>query len=136
MTTIWNPNGTIEHIIDSCRMLAQREYTRRHNDVCGIIHQQITLNLGLPEDWKPYYRYVLVQVFENEHYLLYRDRPIQTDHLVVHNLPGIVLCGEKSWVDPLAQHVHYRRKLCARCLSSLLKITADFEPRYLGENNK
>ena len=32
--------------------------------------------------------------------------------------------------------VHYRRKLCARCLWSLLKITADFEPRYLGEKKR
>ena len=45
-------------------MLVQREYTRRHNDV-----------------------YIL----ENEHYLLYWDKAIQTDHLVVHNRPDIVL---------------------------------------------
>ena len=32
--------------------------------------------------------------------------------------------------------IHYRRKLCARCLSSLLKITPDFEPRYLGEKKR
>ena len=57
--------------------------TRRHNDVCGIIHQQIALNLGLLQDWKPYYRYVPVQVLENEHYLLYWDRTIQADRLVV-----------------------------------------------------
>ena len=49
-----NPNETIEHIIDGCRMLAQREYTRRHNDVCGIIHQEIALNLRLRQDWEPH----------------------------------------------------------------------------------
>ena len=30
-------------------------------------------------------------------------------------------------------YVHYRWKLCAWCLWALLKITADFESRYLGE---
>ena len=33
-----NPNETIEHIIDRCRMLAQRDYTRMHNYVCRIIN--------------------------------------------------------------------------------------------------
>ena len=51
-------NETIEYIIDGCRMLAQREYTRRQNHVCGIIHQQIALHLELLQDWKSYYRYV------------------------------------------------------------------------------
>ena len=86
-----NPNETIEHIIDGCKMLAQREYTRRHNDVCGIIHKQIALNLGLLQDEKSYYRYVPVPVLENDHYLLHWDMTTQTDHLVVHNRPDIVL---------------------------------------------
>ena len=84
-----NPNEAIEHIIDDCRIMAQREYTRRHNDVCGIIQQQIALNLGLLQDWKPYYRYVLVPVLDSEHYLLYWGRAIQIDHLVVHKRSGI-----------------------------------------------
>ena len=50
-----NLNETIKHIIDGCRELAQREYTRRRNDVCGIIYQQIALNPGVLQDWKPYY---------------------------------------------------------------------------------
>ena len=32
--------------------------------------------------------------------------------------------------------IHYRRKLCVRCLWALLKITADFEPRYLSEKSR
>ena len=30
--SFWNPNETIEQITNGCRMLAQRECTRRHND--------------------------------------------------------------------------------------------------------
>ena len=41
-----------------------------------------------------------------------------------------------SKCDSKLNFIHYRRKLCARCLSSLLKITADFEPRYLGEKKR
>ena len=36
--------------MDGCTMLAQSEYTRRRKDVCGIIHQQIALNLRLLQD--------------------------------------------------------------------------------------
>ena len=93
---LWeNPNETIEHITNGCRMLAQREYTRRHNDVCGIIHRQIALDLGLLQDWKPYYRHVPVPVHEDE-LLLYWDRTIQTDHLVVHNPADIVLWDKRA----------------------------------------
>ena len=35
--------------------------------------------------------------------------------------------------EQLQLELHYRRKLCARCLWAVLKITADFEPRYLSE---
>ena len=71
-------------------MFAQREYIRRHNDVCEITYQQISLILGMLQDWKFYYRYVLLPVLENKHYLLYWNRNIQTDHLVVNNRPDIV----------------------------------------------
>ena len=43
------------------------------------------------QGWNPYYRYILVPVVENGHYLLYWDRTIQTDYLVVHNHPEIFL---------------------------------------------
>ena len=65
-----NSNENIELTIDGCRMLAQRLYTRGHNDVCGIIHQQLALNLGLQRGWKPYYQHAPEPVLENEHYPL------------------------------------------------------------------
>ena len=34
------------------------------------------------------------------------------------------------------QNIHYRRELCARFLRVLLKITADFQPQYLGEKKR
>ena len=42
-----NPNKTTIHIMDGCMVLFWREYTRRHNDMCRIIHLQISSNLGL-----------------------------------------------------------------------------------------
>ena len=43
-----SPNETIKHIIDDSRIL-----NSRYNDVCGIVDQQIGLNLSLLQDWKP-----------------------------------------------------------------------------------
>ena len=33
-----NSNESIKHIIEGCKMLAQRKYAQRHKDVCEIIH--------------------------------------------------------------------------------------------------
>ena len=60
-----------------------------------FIHQQIALNLGLLQDWKPYYRYVTVPLLENEHYLLFWERTLQTDHLVVQNHADIVMWDKR-----------------------------------------
>ena len=64
--------------------------------MCAIIHQQTAIDLGLLQDWKPYCQYDPVPVLENEHYLLYWDRTIQIDHLVLHNRPGIVLRDKRA----------------------------------------
>ena len=59
--------------------------------------------------------HLLLKKAEKSSILLKNDQDIQISTFNHHN------------------RLHYRRKLCALCLSSLSKITADFEPRYLGE---
>ena len=57
--------------------------------------------------------------------------------MALHFIPLHFACyGDFLWRLPKLEEIHYRRKLCARCSWSLLKITADFDPRYLGEKKE
>ena len=80
-----NSNEIIGDIINGYRMLTQREYIRRYNDVCRIINKQVVFDLELLHNWRPYSRHVPIPVLENEYYLLFWERTIQTSHVVVHN---------------------------------------------------
>lgn len=82
---------TIEHVIGGCKMLAQNDYTHRHNQVAAIIHQEIAFKSGLIDRKDAYYKYNPSAVLENSDYRLYYDRTIITDHTIHNNRPDIVL---------------------------------------------
>lgn len=82
-------------MIDNCRKLDYNEYIHRHNDVAGIIHQKIALNLNLLQERMPFYKYALVDVLEVENYHLYWDRIINADHAAVQNRLDIVVINKQ-----------------------------------------
>ena len=41
-------NETVSHIVSECKMLAQKEYKKRHDNVCRYIHWKLAMFLSLP----------------------------------------------------------------------------------------
>lgn len=87
---------TIEHLTNSCQIMAAREYTYRHNSVAKILHNWIAYKIGHVQNRTPYYSYQPEHVCETATALLYWDRTIQTDHLVSHNRPDIVVLNKTT----------------------------------------
>ena len=82
---------TIDHITSGCRILAPKQYTQRHDNVCKIIHQQLALKHSLIETYTPYYTYSPQPVLENNTHKMYWNRSIITDRTTTHNKPDITL---------------------------------------------
>lgn len=83
----------IEHLLNSCTVLAPREYTNRHNDVAKIVHRELSIKYGFIETREPYYKYRPTPVLESEKATIYWDRSLLTDRPLPdnHNKPDIFL---------------------------------------------
>ena len=92
---------TIDHIMAGCTSLCQIEFTKRHNNVCKILHQKLCKNLKFVQDEVPYYKYEPPPVLENEDYIIYYDRTILTQHTNSHNRPDLTIIDKKSKVCSL-----------------------------------
>ena len=76
----------MEHIIGSCQLLANTEYTKRHNNVAKNLLQHLAGNIIKA----PYFKYELLNVIDNQNMRLYWDREIRTDITVQANRPDIL----------------------------------------------
>lgn len=81
---------TLDHIIDSCSVLAPKQYTDRHDRVAKIIHQSLAIKQGFPDCSQPYYSYTPSAVLENDNSKIYWNRQITTDKPIPCNKPDIV----------------------------------------------
>jgi hypothetical protein len=86
----------IEHITSSCSVLAPVEYTKRHDNVAKVIHQQLCKMYGGSTEIKPYYVYEPNQVIETSTAKIYWNRSIITDHHVANNRPDIVVVEKET----------------------------------------
>ena len=71
-------NETVSHIVSDCKMLAQKEYKKRHDNVCRYIHQKLSKkhDFQRAQQWcehKP------DGVIENKGYTILWDFTIQCD---------------------------------------------------------
>lgn len=89
-------NENIEHIISSCKSLASKDYTERHNNVARILHGEIAVKYGCLEEAPPYYKYTPESIVENDVCRIYWDRDLQTDRTIQHNRPDIVVLDKKE----------------------------------------
>ena len=87
---------TIDHIIGGCTILANTEYTRRHNNVAKIIHQQLAIQYKLVQHHTPTYKYIPQNVLENDKHKLYWNRSIITDKTIPHNKPDITITHKQN----------------------------------------
>ena len=89
---------TIHHIISGCPMLSATKYTERHDNVCKLIHMQLArkyelLDNNIEEKW---FKYDPEPLLEDENTKILWNFPIQTDHLVRHNKPDLLVIEKKK----------------------------------------
>lgn len=82
---------TIDHVTGGCSVLANKEYTHRHDNVAKHIHQQLALKHKLLDTNTAYYKYKPKNVLENDNAKLYWNRDIITDRTILSNRPDITL---------------------------------------------
>uniref|UniRef100_A0A8D8VCS6 Uncharacterized protein n=1 Tax=Cacopsylla melanoneura TaxID=428564 RepID=A0A8D8VCS6_9HEMI len=87
---------SIQHLSSGCSYLAPREYTTRHNLVCGIIHQAIYNSLFSKPSSVPYYQYKPQKIIENDKAKIYWDVSVISDTNIPHNRPDIVVFRKKE----------------------------------------
>ena len=80
----------VTHIVSGCKKLAQKEYKRRHDKVACFIHWLLCKKYDL-EHTDKCYQHQLAPVVENKRYKLLWDFSIQTDRVIEHRRPDIVI---------------------------------------------
>ena len=86
---------TVWHLVSECEKMAQKEYKRRHDNVCRIIHWELCGKHNL-ERAKYWYDHQPAGVIENDSHKILWDFMIQCDHVVEHRKPDIVLVNKEE----------------------------------------
>ena len=81
---------SITHLIAECKRLAQKEYKQRHDNIERIVHLELCQKFGLVGKVK-WYNYKPASVLENDRVKILWDFNIQTDHVIQHRRPDIVV---------------------------------------------
>ena len=83
-------NETVSHIVSECKMLAQKEYKKRHDNVCRYIHWKLCEkhDFQRAQQW---YEHEPDGVIENKGYKILWDFTIQCDTKIEARRPDIVL---------------------------------------------
>ena len=81
---------SITHIVSACSMLAQRDYKRRHDKVCLNLHWNLCKKYGINvvDKW---YQHKPEAVLENDAVKILWDFSVQTDRVIEHRRPDIVV---------------------------------------------
>ncbi|XP_030764043.1 uncharacterized protein LOC115888439 [Sitophilus oryzae] len=87
---------SIQRLTAGCTYLAPRDYLNRHNQVAGVIHQELCVQTGLLTAKVPYYKYQPQTVLENESWKILWDLAITTDRTVSYNRPDILVFDKKQ----------------------------------------
>ena len=91
-----NRDETLAHIISECEILKQRQYKIwRHDAVAKVIHWDLCKMNDLPHSEK-WYEHQPTAVTENENVKLLWDFKIQTDKVLEHNKPDILLFNKNT----------------------------------------
>ena len=81
---------TVFHIVSECRVHAQTEYRGRHNKLAKVIHWDLCKKYGAKVQSK-WYDHVPEKVEETDHVKILWDFNIQTDHVIEHRRPDVVV---------------------------------------------
>eukprot|EP00794_Sanderia_malayensis_P016665 gene16665-biopygen14077 len=88
-------NETVSHIVSECTVLAQKEYLKRHNNVCQYIHWRLCKKFDL-EATKNWYEHKPEGCVENEKVKLLWDFVVQCDREIIARKPDIVLVDKEN----------------------------------------
>ena len=81
---------SINHLIAKCKKLAQKEYKQRHDNIARIVHVELCEKFGLVGE-VTWYNHKPASVVENDRVKILWDFNIQTDHVIQHRRPDIVV---------------------------------------------
>ena len=86
---------TINHILSECKMLAQKEYKRRHDNIARLVHWKLCCKYDMSrgERW---YEHQPEGVVENEKCKILWDMTIQCDHVIEARGPDIVVVEKEN----------------------------------------
>ena len=92
-----NKDETVGHLLSECSKLAQTEYKNRHDKVANVVHWSLCKKYGLQcaEKWYEH-QGKKMPVLENEEVKILWDINIQTDHVIEHRRPDIVVLEKKE----------------------------------------
>ena len=86
---------SIDHIVSGCGKLAQKEYSRRHDNLGKIVHWKLVRKCYF-EAGDKWYEHRPESVLENEDYKILWDFSIQTDHVIEAWRPDLVVVDKKE----------------------------------------
>ena len=88
-------NETVTHVVNGCTALPQKEYLKRHNNVCQYTHWRLCTNFD-PETTKHWYENKPEGCVENEKMKVLCDFIIQCDREVIARKPDIILIDKEN----------------------------------------
>jgi hypothetical protein len=86
---------TVNHIIGECRTLAEKAYKKRHDKVATTLHWEMCKTNGLEHEPK-WYQHQPQKVVENEKVKILWDWNVQTDKVIEHRRPDIILVNKEE----------------------------------------
>ena len=86
-------NETVSNIVSECKMLAQKEYKKRYDNVCTYIHWKLCEKHGFQRAQR-WYEHEPDGVIENKGFKILWDFTIQCDTKIEARRPDIVLINK------------------------------------------
>ena len=88
-------NESVTHLICGCKVLAQKEYNRIHDNIARIVHWMVCgrYSIGRVDGW---YEHHPEGVIENESVKHLWDMAIQCNHYIEARRPGNLVVEKKA----------------------------------------
>ena len=90
-----NADETVGHVVCECSKLALRKYKARHDSVAKAVHWNLCkkFDLECKEKW---YEHEPEKVIESDKVKILWDFSIQTDHVIEHRRPDLVVLDKEK----------------------------------------
>ena len=89
------PGAFCDHILSECKMLAQREYKRRDDNIARLVHRKLSCKYDMSRGEK-WYEHQPEGVVENEKCKILWDMTIQCKHTIEARRPDIVVVEKEN----------------------------------------